>query len=476
MSGESTNRAGRTNNDSNSPKKNYSEGQSFLFVVGIDKYQQFPTLYNAVKDAKDVIRILTTYFQFDPDNVISLFDEKATSDNIFKELRTLSNRLKEDDNLIIYFSGHGEYDNKLEEGSWIPYDGEAGQSWSFIDFSRVLKYVKAITSRHTFIIADSCYSGSLFASRSTKSTTTPRDFYIPSRYLLTAGRNEVVSDGKPGDNSPFADNLLWHLENNPEGQISASELSDKVKTAVSRNVEQIPRHGSMHGIGDRGGMFYFRKKGFVDNTTYEPIKEDEGEKRSTIPTQVEEPKSSNDHPQAEQPQKKEISSLSALKREMKVALAERDFDQLFEYADKYLKDDKRSFDNFIHQQGRFNGISKRLRKGVIDNDFAERQFNQIAESLLEYIDKLEEDDLKIKIETEENKNKITLDKDDPFWKTLELSENDSLKRQAKTYQEKLNFLLEEESKISDPEVKFTVSKRIEDAIQKLDAIKNKLDE
>ena len=53
------------------------------------------------------------------------------------------------------------------------------------------------------MIVDSCFSGSLFM-RFKSVGLAERLEHIPSRWGLTAGRNEVVADGKMGNNSPFA--------------------------------------------------------------------------------------------------------------------------------------------------------------------------------------------------------------------------------------------------------------------------------
>ena len=43
--------------------------------IGIDAYQHFPKLSNAVKDVKDIAGILQEQYQFDPDNMVLLLDE-----------------------------------------------------------------------------------------------------------------------------------------------------------------------------------------------------------------------------------------------------------------------------------------------------------------------------------------------------------------------------------------------------------------
>lgn len=387
---EETNRGIKRKNAQEQQKQ---QGKNYLFVVGIDDYKAFPKLYNAVKDAKDMINLLTERYNFEKECTFALFNKEATQAAILHELDHMADQIEDTDNLLMYFSGHGEYKERIEEGFWIPYDGEKDSRGrynygSFLSFGFLKKYVKAIKSLHTFIIADSCYSGTLFAEKSVKGESTPRDYYIPSRYLLTAGRNEVVSDGKPGDNSPFADSLLWHLRNNNNLQLSVAELCEKVKIDVSSNAAQIPRYGSVHGVGHRGGSYYFRKKDFVP-TELPPPRTTEGSERGVTKGE------DTNVPQQEKeaPKKQEvIEDFDQLKRALK-GKAAGSIKDVFELLDKHINTDSSRYNDFIYNQGRFNGVRRQADNGEISEDFAQRTFNQIRRAVLHLIDELEQSDV-----------------------------------------------------------------------------------
>ncbi len=463
MSKEVNKGMGRT--AKSSEKTDEIKGRNFLFVIGIDQYKDFPRLYNAVKDARDFLELMTTRFQFGKEDTVTLFDEEATAANIFKQLMELTQKAGPQDSLLIYFSGHGEYDQVLDKGFWIPYDGKNDEPWSNMDFSRIKDYIKPIKSLHTFIIADSCYSGTLFSERSKAEKPLPRDYFIPSRYLLTAGRNEVVSDGKPGDNSPFADSLMWHLRNDPGPQISVVDLCEAVKKDVMSNVEQVPRFGSVHGIGDRGGMFYFMEKGF---------------------TLVKEKVSSADrerpllHRSSEAGKEKEttpvIRSFKDVVAALKKNMALRDFEATFQLIDQYLKTDSRAYNDWIFQQGRYNGILNQQRKGLIDTDFAQRQYNQIAEALVYHIDRIKEEDISIpQPDVPEDQGNGEFEKG-LFWEKIHQLDLESLKRQATSWKEKIAFLEEEEPLTVDPNQRFALKKRLDEARQKYNALLKTIEE
>lgn len=232
-----------------------TEGKNFLLAIAIDKYKHGPKLYNAVSDAEAFIQLLTSRYDFHPENVFTLFDAQASERAIHDAFKKLIRIVSEKDNLVVYYSGHGEYDADIDEGYWIPVDAHFDNTGEYISNSRIIKYIRAIRSQHTFFIVDSCFSGSLFAQRGAGGREMLES--MPSRWLLTAGRNEVVSDGKPGDHSPFADNVLFFLEHNSEPSLSVTRLIEEVVDATAANARQIPRGEPLQDVGHKGGQFFF---------------------------------------------------------------------------------------------------------------------------------------------------------------------------------------------------------------------------
>lgn len=258
------------------------KGINYLFVIAIDAYQNCPPLYNCIADAKQLIKVLTTKYFFEEKNLITLFDEAATEGNIFKSFRRLAKLVTKADNLIIYFSGHGEYDKVFREGYWIPVNAKLGAQEDFVSNSKIKTILEAIDSKHTFLIADSCFSGSLFTQFKSASVA-ERLENDPSRWGLTAGRNEVVSDGKAGDHSPFADSLLYHLTNN-EIPIGVATLCNRVVENVIASANQTPRGEPLKVSGHRGGQFFFHPRNAKTKLT--PVGDKVVDKRGNVLYQI----------------------------------------------------------------------------------------------------------------------------------------------------------------------------------------------
>lgn len=236
-----------------------AKARNFLFVVGINDYEYWPKLNNAVKDANDITGILLKQYNFDFGNVTILKNEQATRSNIYKSLRSLIEQVTPQDNLLIYFSGHGYFDGTINEGYWIPVDAKVNDSGDYLSNSDILKLIGNIDSQHTFLIADACFSGSLF-SESKRGYAENVEKY-KSRWGLASGRLEVVSDGEIGKNSPFATATITFLSDNTKDKLAISELIQYVKMKVAETSDQTPLGNPLKATGDEGGeMVLYKKK------------------------------------------------------------------------------------------------------------------------------------------------------------------------------------------------------------------------
>ncbi len=235
-----------------------TKAKNYLMVVGINSYEYWPKLNNAVKDANDVAQTLRSIYKFDFDDVILLTNETATRNNIYKALRDFVTKVTPQDNFMIYFSGHGYFDELLNEGYWVPVDAKVNSTGDYLSNSDILKVIGNINSQHTFLVADACFSGSLFSD--TKRGYIENVERFKSRWGLASGRLEVVSDGQEGNNSPFAKKFIEFLKTNKDDKISVSQLVQHVKMSVAEISDQTPIGNPLKSVGDEGGEFVFYKR------------------------------------------------------------------------------------------------------------------------------------------------------------------------------------------------------------------------
>ena len=244
-------------------------GQQKALLIGIDQYDHFRSLPNCVLDCREIAEVLRNQYGFD--EVIEVYDREATREGILKTLRRTAETLEAKDSLLIYFSGHGVYDEFLESGYWVPADGSSEQS-SHIPSSEIQNYVRATPAKHVWVVCDSCFSGSLFREKGVEPgrDLSSLDRYVgemiqrKSRIVLSAGGNEpVTADGFDG-HSMFAYFFLSALRNPSRSWTDSTQIFNQIKVDLANNTHQVPQQGVIFGAGhERGEFFLFSNKAGV---------------------------------------------------------------------------------------------------------------------------------------------------------------------------------------------------------------------
>lgn len=231
--------------------------KNFLLAIGIDKYanSRFNLLHNAAHDVKLISGILSEKYDFE---LIEepIINEKATRSKIIDSLSQLAAMLTKEDNLIIYFAGHGERNTLTNHGYWVPFDGNESQS-SYIPNSTIKDAIEGIEAKHVFLISDSCYSGTfLTRTRSIQDTM----FYekldaLKSRWVFASGGEEKVSDGfEPGKGSPFCNELFSYLNKNENKHVAVTEIINSVSLTTRQVAKQQPIGAIMQNVGHEDGQ------------------------------------------------------------------------------------------------------------------------------------------------------------------------------------------------------------------------------
>ncbi|RYY39761.1 MAG: hypothetical protein EOO08_08805 [Chitinophagaceae bacterium] len=233
-------------------------GANHLLLIGINEYTQWTKLKGARRDVDSIEQLFTGGFNFDPANVHKMIDGACTKEGIDSVFRALIASLGPTDNLVVYFAGHGTLDKQVNEGYWIPVDARMRKPIDYLSNTEIKKYLEALRARHVLVIADACFSGGFFKTNRGESFEQKME-KMGSRWLLCSGREEEVADVMPGtQHSPFAFYLMKFLRAAPD-EITASQLFQLVKVAVSGNAQQTPIGGPVSNAGDEGGEFVFHK-------------------------------------------------------------------------------------------------------------------------------------------------------------------------------------------------------------------------
>jgi uncharacterized repeat protein (TIGR01451 family) len=240
-------------------------GEYYGLIIGIDQYSgEWPMLKNAVNDAKGVAELLSSKYTFH--YMKTLYDKDATRDKILNEFEYLLKTVKANDNVLIYYSGHGEYVENMDKGFWVPVDAAAKSISKYISNEDIRAFLSGIKSKHTLLVTDACFSGDIFRG---KTMTIPYEnstkyyskmYSLSSRKAITSGGVEPVMDKGKDNHSIFAYYFLQALKNNTEKYFDAGQIFDFIKIPVVNNSYQTPAYSPIRNAGDEGGQFIFIMK------------------------------------------------------------------------------------------------------------------------------------------------------------------------------------------------------------------------
>ena len=247
-------------------------------LIGINKYEApLVSLDTAVNDAEVLKKILDEKYGFETEILIN-----PTRDEIFDKMDYYTNTLSENDNFLLYFAGHGQFDAHYDENDkcindtgdcnasfWLPSNADSNSKSQWISNLVISSWVKSLKSKHALVIADSCYAGAMSRGSPTKIRGEDTKKYFErllskqSRKVLASGGKEPVYDGGGGDHSVFAKALLDVLDEN-SGYLETHALFDIIRRKVIVNSPQTPEYEIIHGAGDDGGEFVFVPNSLVN--------------------------------------------------------------------------------------------------------------------------------------------------------------------------------------------------------------------
>ena len=211
-------------------------GRYHALVIGNNDYQHLPDLKMAVSDAEAVAALLEDKYGFD----VQLL-RNATRYDIVASLERLRAKLTANDNLLIYYAGHGSLDVGGDEGFWQPVDADPDISVNWVRNTTISSTLRAMQAKHVMVVADSCYSGKLtreagveLRTRAERATWLKRMAGKRSRTAMVSGGLEPVLDAGGGDHSVFAKAFLDALGSNNE-VLDGQSLFDAIKRPVALN-------------------------------------------------------------------------------------------------------------------------------------------------------------------------------------------------------------------------------------------------
>jgi len=251
------------------PRQRMNFGNYHALVIGINDYKYVRPLRTAVNDAKEVARVLEKDYGF---RVTLLLN--STHYELLSALNDMRQRLTEKDNLLIYYAGHGELDQRNQRGHWLPIDAEPNNPARWISNVAITDILNAMTVQQLLVVADSCYAGTLTRSalgRLEGGISEEEQIRLMqimaqkrSRMVMTSGGVEPVIDDVGASHSVFALSFIALLRANA-GVLAGQEMFQLLRFRVTARADrvdmrQVPEYAPIKFAGHESGDFLFVRR------------------------------------------------------------------------------------------------------------------------------------------------------------------------------------------------------------------------
>ena len=230
----------------------------YALIMAVQEYAdpEIPSLNEPVRDATMLKNVLIKKYTFDEAGVHLLLN--PAFEDIDVAFESLIGKVTSDDLLLIFYAGHGFFDEKTNIGYWLPSDATKKNKAKWYRNSALVENIRAINSKHTFLITDACFSGGIFKTRApfNNASLQINDMLRrKSRKAMTSGSLETVPD-----KSIFMKYLLKALEENQNLYLTTEDLYDEINHAMKHNSVIKPDYGEIENTGDENGNFVFQQK------------------------------------------------------------------------------------------------------------------------------------------------------------------------------------------------------------------------
>lgn len=267
-------------------KTPFIDGSYRALIIGNNTYNDpegvWQPLNTAISDAEGLAETLSEQYafgdilEFNEETFNQLFKEDSrekiwlvkngSRENIIDSFDLLTRYTQKNDNVIIFYAGHGAFKSEKDLGFWVPVDARGSRESSLIYNASIQVIMKslAMKAQHTLLLSDSCFSGALV--RGGSELIPEKKHYEKlarkkSVQIFAAGGKEFVDDDYKGSgHSPFSYFVLQTLKNNKHQYYSFREMANDVTKLVAINAAQTPELGPLKNAGHEFGDFFFHLK------------------------------------------------------------------------------------------------------------------------------------------------------------------------------------------------------------------------
>ncbi|WP_042703122.1 caspase family protein, partial [Azospirillum sp. B506] len=227
--------------------------RKIALMIAVDSYRDgaIPALATPDADIKAVGKALNDHLGYET-RVL----RNPTKAQIGDALRKLGREVGEQDQVMVYYAGHGYELAETGTGYWLPADAETTSARNWVSNNDIGRFLSRMPAKHVMVVSDSCYSGAFTKEQKIDASRLANETEIRQRrsvMALSSGGDEPVADGDV--NSPFAVALKTRVLGLPKDS-SGYALYQEVRQDVTSEAPQTPQYGVIRTAGyDEGGDF-----------------------------------------------------------------------------------------------------------------------------------------------------------------------------------------------------------------------------
>ena len=241
--------------------------ETYALIISISDYGDEPTFWEGIKDKLRIKKIKKTEEEWVED--AKMLKETLDNNYQFEHIEHLINptgleftehmldymRKGEQKNVVIFLSGHGNYDGSKDLYQFMLNDSD------FETFDNLQNQVVNSKVKNLLLVFNACFSGKILDSETidisnpTENTLKTAELYcnLPGKHIITAGFEDELVDDK------MMRYMIQVLENNEKDYLSAEDLFYEL---TGRNMYDYEGHrpsiGRVYNSG--AGQFIFYKK------------------------------------------------------------------------------------------------------------------------------------------------------------------------------------------------------------------------
>lgn len=262
--------------------RDFNFGRYHALVVGLERYEHWENLASPHADARKIASLLSENYGFSTTVILD-----ANAQDILSTLNDLREEVGKEDNVLIYFAGHGQLQqaasDETQVGFWLPTNAQRDRTTFWLPNSQINEQLALLPARSVLVIADSCYAGAM--------STDPASLLLSgggelservielgmqrrARYILSSGGLHPVLDKGEGKHSVFANAMIEVLQGGHE-ILREQDLFRRISDSVAQRAERLgfdqrPELRPIRAAGHKpGGSFFFvwRQDGDIGSTS-----------------------------------------------------------------------------------------------------------------------------------------------------------------------------------------------------------------